>query len=51
VALLTGFRTLLIVVGLLYVVAFVLARRFRLLADRDLVDERMELLPGVATST
>jgi hypothetical protein len=39
VALVTGFRALLLVVALLYVFAFV-ARRLRLLADRDLVDGR-----------
>ncbi len=38
VALVTGFRALLLVVAALYVVAFV-ARRVRFLADRDLVDE------------
>ncbi len=46
IALLTGFRTLLVVVGLLYVAAFVLARRVRLLADRDLVDERAAITPA-----
>lgn len=52
VALLTGFRTLLVVVGLLYVAAFVLARQFRFLSDRDLVDERTEPEPaGVAAAT
>ena len=49
-ALLTGFRTLLLVVGLLYVAAFLLARRYRFLSDRDLVDERAEL-SGFAPST
>lgn len=39
VALVTGFRALLLVVALLYAIAFV-TRRLRLLADRDLVDER-----------
>jgi hypothetical protein len=39
VALLTGFRTLLVVVGGLYVAAFVLARHVRLFADRELEDE------------
>ena len=38
-ALLTGFRSLLLVVALLYVLAFVLAKRWRLLSDRDLVSE------------
>ena len=42
VALLTGFRSLLLVVAALYAVAFLLARRFRFLADRDLVDDRIE---------
>ncbi len=37
VALLTGFRALLIVVGILYVGAFLFAHRFRVLADRDMV--------------
>jgi SAM-dependent methyltransferase len=36
-ALLTGFRALLIVVAILYALAYLLARRFRLLADVDLV--------------
>jgi len=38
-ALLTGFRALLVLVAGLYVVAFVLSRRWRLLADVDLVRE------------
>jgi spermine/spermidine synthase len=38
-ALVTGFRALLIVVVLLYGSAYVLSRRFRLLADRDLAYE------------
>ena len=42
VALLTGFRSLFILVAGLYVVAFLLARRFRFLADAQLVDERAE---------
>jgi hypothetical protein len=36
-ALLSGFRSLLLVVAGLYLLAFLLARRWRLLADRDLV--------------
>jgi hypothetical protein len=36
VALLTGFRSLLLIVSLLYGAAFLLARTFRILADRDL---------------
>ena len=36
VALITGFRALLLVVAALYVLAFLLARRWRYLADRDL---------------
>ena len=36
-ALLTGFRSLLLVVAILYLLAFVLAKRWRLLSDRDLV--------------
>jgi hypothetical protein len=39
-ALLTGFRALLLVVAGLYLVAFLLTRRFRFLADADLVDDR-----------
>jgi hypothetical protein len=42
VALITGFRSLFILVGGLYVVALLLARRFRFLADAQLVDERAE---------
>jgi SAM-dependent methyltransferase len=42
VALVTGFRSLLLLVGGLYLVALLLARRFRFLADRQLVDERAE---------
>jgi hypothetical protein len=38
-ALLSGFRTLLVVVAVLYVAAFLLARRWRVLADVDLVRE------------
>jgi hypothetical protein len=38
-ALITGFRALLLVVACLYVLAFALARRWRLLADVDLVRE------------
>ena len=36
-ALLGGFRSLLLVVAVLYVLAFLLAKRWRLLSDRDLV--------------
>ena len=39
-ALLTGFRALLVVVAVLYVLAFILSRRVRLLADVDLVPSR-----------
>ena len=46
IALVTGFRSLLLVVAALYVVAFLLARRFRFLADRDLVDDRIEAQDG-----
>ena len=42
IALVTGFRSLLLVIALLYVAAFLLARRFRFLADANLVDERTE---------
>jgi spermidine synthase len=38
VALLSGFRSLLLVVAGLYLLAFLLARRWRLLADRDLIE-------------
>lgn len=38
-ALLTGFRMLLLVVAGFYVVAFLLARRFQFLADTDLMDQ------------
>jgi hypothetical protein len=38
-ALLTGFRALLVVVAILYAVAYLLARRWRFLADVDLVSE------------
>jgi SAM-dependent methyltransferase len=51
VALVTGFRTLLLVVASLYLLAFVLARRWRLLADRDLAldeDRREEGHASVA---
>jgi len=51
VALLTGFQALLLLVGGLYALAFLLARRFRFLADRELVDDRSEPLgatPGGA---
>jgi Spermine/spermidine synthase domain len=44
VALVTGFQALLVVVGGLYVAAFLLARRFRFLADKQLVDDRTEPL-------
>ena len=48
VALVTGYRALLLVVAVLYIVAYLLATRWRLLADRELVvehgaaDERVE---------
>jgi hypothetical protein len=51
VALLTGFQALLLLVGGLYALAFLLARRFRFLADRQLVDDRSDPLgstPGGA---
>ena len=52
VALVAGFRSLLVLVAGLYVVAFLLARRYRFLADRQLVDERAESEAGaVAAST
>jgi len=41
IALITGYRALLIVVGALYAVAYVLAGRWRVLADRDLVRRDM----------
>jgi SAM-dependent methyltransferase len=37
VALVTGFRALLVIVGILYVCAFLFARRFKMLADREIV--------------
>ena len=40
VALVTGFQAILILIGGLYVVAYLLGRRFRFLADAALVDER-----------
>jgi hypothetical protein len=40
VALLTGYRALLIVVAAMYVAAWLAATRLRVLADRELVDER-----------
>jgi len=39
VALVTGFQSLLILIAALYVLAYLLARRFRFLADRQLEDE------------
>ena len=48
---LTGFQALLLLVGGLYALAFLLARRFRFLADRQLVDDRTDPLgstPGGA---
>jgi len=42
VALVTGFQAILLLVGGLYVVAYLLGRRFRFLADAGLVDERAE---------
>jgi hypothetical protein len=47
VALIAGFRALLLVVAVLYVIAFI-TRRLRLLADRDMVDERM---PAIAAES
>ena len=47
VALVTGFRSLFILVAGLYLEALLLARRFRFLADAQLVDERAE--PSAAT--
>ena len=46
VALLTGFRSLLLVVAVLYLLAFVLAKRWRLLSDRDLVAVPTEAATG-----
>jgi hypothetical protein len=40
VALITGYQALLVVVGVLYALAFLAATQVRLLADADLVDER-----------
>jgi hypothetical protein len=49
IALLTGFRSLLFVVALLYVLAFA-ARRVGLLADQDLVDAHAESVGAPATA-
>jgi hypothetical protein len=46
VALITGYASLLLVVALLYVAAWVLATRFRFLADRDLTSGPAEGEPG-----
>jgi hypothetical protein len=48
-ALVTGFRGLLVVVVILYASAYILSRRFRLLADRDLTYERHAGLEGAPT--
>jgi hypothetical protein len=48
-ALLTGFRALLIVVAILYALAYLLARRWRLLADTDLVAEGATASSNAAT--
>ncbi len=47
VALITGYAWLLVVVAALYVAAWVLATRFRILADRDLAPGSAEGTPGV----
>ena len=39
VALVTGYGLLLVIVAILYMLAWLLATRFRVLADRDLVIE------------
>ena len=39
VALVTGFQAVLLLIGALYVIAYLLGRRFRFLADRQLEDE------------
>jgi hypothetical protein len=49
VALVTGFQPLLLIVAGLYVTAFVLARRVRFLADRELVTVQPSA-PGVAAT-
>ena len=46
-ALLTGFRSLLLVVAILYLLAFVLAKRWRFLSDRELI----VVSPGAATGS
>ena len=48
VALITGFQAVLLLIGALYVMAYLLGRRFRFLADAGLVDEREQVV--VATS-
>jgi hypothetical protein len=46
VALLTGYKALLLVAALLYLAALLLATRFRFLSDRDLVAEGRTSVPG-----
>jgi hypothetical protein len=48
VALLTGYRALLLVVGGLYVLAVLLASRWRIFADRQLVAAAPQPLPAAA---
>jgi hypothetical protein len=49
--LITGFQSLLILVAGLYVVALLLARRFRFLADVQLTDTRAEPSAGTSVSS
>ena len=50
VALVTGYQFLLVIVGGLYGLAFVLSRRWRFLADRDLDTSRTDGFDGEATT-
>ena len=49
-ALISGYQTLLAVLGVLYLLAWVLASRFRLLADRDLVTAGAPRAPELVAS-
>jgi hypothetical protein len=46
IALITGYRALLILVAILYGLAWLFANRYRILADRELVEEDLEHGPG-----
>jgi hypothetical protein len=47
-ALITGYGVLLVLVACLYVAAWLLAARFRFLADRDLVEGSMSVSAGTS---